>query len=194
MKTAILWLSGLFVRSGPSFGFSPNFDRSISEFGDSLPLIEVRYLATPLKVSAQLRSWSRKIGARVIFFTALIFGTPVAHSAGEHQYLAEGNLLVLRLTDILVREGICEPAIKCASNEGGHVFVKPVKDGVEISIYGIRRVETSSKLLQESAGSFAMRDIGQHLWVQIFESTKASSLNQKFLNKERPKFYLRVEK
>jgi hypothetical protein len=194
MNIAILLHSSRSVRTCPPFGFSIRLDRSLAALNSKPISIEQSLLAAATKFSVQIRSWISPIFLRTIFSCALIFGSPLAYSAGEHQYLVEGNLLVSRLTDILVREGICESAAKCASNDGGHAFVKPVKDGLEISIYGINRVEISSKLLQESVGSFSMRDIGRHLSVHIFESSKEAALKQNFPNKRQPTFSLRVEK
>lgn len=133
-------------------------------------------------------------GYRQIFLCALFLPSSFAYSAGEHQYLTEGNLLVGRLTEILIREGICENTTKCSSSDGGHAFVKPVKGGVEVSIYGVDKAEISSKLLQEAAGSFATRDIGRHLLLQIFLPSKNAVSNNKLLRNERPIYSLRVEK
>lgn len=150
-------------------------------------------LPAALNVFDPIQSGTRSCSPWAIFLSVFVVASSPAYSAGEHQYLAEGNLLISRLTEVLVQEGVCESAAKCAISDGGHAFVKPVKDGLEISVYGVRRGEVASRLMQESVGSFAMRDFGRHLLVRIFELPRTVTLTQRF-GEQGPSFSLKVEK
>ena len=131
---------------------------------------------------------------RALAFSLLVAGCIPAHSAGEHVYLAEGNSLVLRLTEILIASRVCSSFANCSQKNGGLAFVKPESSGLEVSVFGIQEVDVASKILKECVDSFTTRNIGDRLTVKIFEGSKNASLRQSILEKSAPSFLLKLEK
>lgn len=114
--------------------------------------------------------------------------------AGEDAtYLDEGNVLVRRLIDTLIEEHVCVSKIDCRSH-GGYAFIKPVKQGVEMSVYGIKSDQVAAKLLQACAGSFATRPLGKEMTVTIYRIGALERNNQTSFSKTPPTFTLKLEK
>lgn len=124
---------------------------------------------------------------------ALITCTATASAWEDATYLDEGNVLVRRLIDILIEEHICASTIDCRK-QGGYAFIKPVKQGVEMSIYRIKSDEVAARLLQACVGSFATRPLGQEMTATIFDIGILERNNQSFFSKAPPTFTLKLEK
>ena len=131
---------------------------------------------------------------KAIAFAFIVTGCVPAHSAGEHEYLEEGNSLVLRLTEKLISARVCSSIANCSKKEGEISFVKPERDGIVVSVFGVKRADVASILLQECVDSFATRNLGHRLTVVIFETSKDTSLRQPTFTKISPTFLLKMEK
>ncbi|HQX81817.1 MAG TPA: hypothetical protein PKW63_08675, partial [Vicinamibacterales bacterium] len=71
---------------------------------------------------------------------------------------------------------------------------KPERDGIVVSVFGVKRADVASILLQECVDSFATRNLGHRLTVVIFETSKDTSLRQPIFTKISPTFLLKMEK
>ena len=130
---------------------------------------------------------------KILAILVLTLSNATSKAGGEHTYLEEGNLLAERLIRILIEEQVCASIIDCGKR-GGFAFVKPVKRGVEISVYSIKSDLIAAKVLQACAFSFATRLIGQEMVASIYNLGTLERMNQSSFNKASPTFTLKLEK
>lgn len=130
---------------------------------------------------------------RIIAMVTLLLCSTSSNAGGYHTYLDEGNLLVKQLIVILVEEQVCTSTIDCQS-QGGYAFIKPVKKGVEISVYGIKSDKVVARLLQACTAAFATKPLGQEMTAAIYDIRISDRINQSSLAKAPPIFKLKLEK
>jgi len=116
-----------------------------------------------------------------------------SRAAGDATYLDEGNTLVRQLIEILIEEHVCTSTIDCRQH-GGYAFIKPVKQGVEISVYRIKSDQVAARLLQACTGSFATRPLGKEMTAAIYSIGALERNSQSAFSKTPATFTLKLEK
>lgn len=123
----------------------------------------------------------------------LILTNTASYAGGYHTFNDEGHLLVNNLKSILIAEHVCASIIDCQS-QGGYAFMKPVKLGVKISVYGVKSDRITASLLQTCAAAFATRQLGQEMTVEIYNVSILERNSQSAFSKTPATFTLKLEK
>jgi hypothetical protein len=128
--------------------------------------------------------------------TGLVIGSSLgtAFAGSEFAYLATAQALSRQLVSILAEAGICNSVADCQKHAGGVVLVRPLRDGVEISVYDVRSRDVAAKLLRQAAEYFTNNEIGTAATILIYEGTKTDQLKQPAFSKLQPTYRLRMEK